>query len=94
MRPKAVADSERRLRIVLPAGIFPPDIGGPASYVPRIAEALVARGHSVEVIALADDPAVGGVFPFPVRRIRRGKLRIPRMSETIQAFADWQALPI
>ncbi|MGD0807192.1 MAG: glycosyltransferase family 4 protein, partial [Anaerolineales bacterium] len=86
MRPNAVAASERRLRIVLPAGIFPPDIGGPASYVPRIAEALVARGHSVVVVALADDPAAGGVFPFPVRRIRRRKLRIPRMIETIQSI--------
>jgi glycosyltransferase involved in cell wall biosynthesis len=86
MRPNAVAASERRLRIVLPAGIFPPDIGGPASYVPRIAEALVARGHSVVVVALADDPAAGGVFPFPVHRIRRRKLRIPRMIETIQSI--------
>ncbi len=84
MRPNAVAVSGRRLRIAIPAGIFPPDIGGPASYVPRIAEALVARGHSVEVVALADDPAADGVFPFPVRRIRRRMLRIPRMIETIQ----------
>jgi glycosyltransferase involved in cell wall biosynthesis len=84
MRPPAVANG-RRLRIVLPTGIFPPDIGGPASYVPRIAEALVARGHSITVVTLADDPAAGGEFPFPVRRIRRGKARIPRMIETIQA---------
>ncbi|MGD0173086.1 MAG: glycosyltransferase family 4 protein [Anaerolineales bacterium] len=86
MRPNAVTASERRLRIVLPAGIFPPDIGGPASYVPRIAEALVARGHSLEVVALADDPNAGGVFPFPVRRIRRRMPRIPRMIETIQSI--------
>jgi glycosyltransferase involved in cell wall biosynthesis len=84
MRPSAVA-AGRRLRIILPTGIFPPDIGGPASYVPRIAAALAARGHSVEVVTLADDPATGGAFPFPVRRIRRGKARIPRMIETIQA---------
>ncbi|MBN2084377.1 MAG: glycosyltransferase family 4 protein [Anaerolineales bacterium] len=76
-----------RLRIALPTGIFPPDIGGPASYVPRIAEALTARGHEVAVITLADDPAGGGAYSFPVRRIRRGMPRIPRMIRTISAIA-------
>jgi glycosyltransferase involved in cell wall biosynthesis len=83
MRPPAVT-AGRPLRIVLPTGIFPPDIGGPASYVPRIAKALAARGHSVEVVTLAEAPAAGGEFPFPVRRIRRGMARIPRMMETIR----------
>jgi glycosyltransferase involved in cell wall biosynthesis len=86
MRPPAIAISARRLRIVIPTGIFPPDIGGPASYVPRIAEALAARGHSVAVVTLADDPNAEGAFAFPVRRIRRGKARIPRMIETIHAI--------
>jgi glycosyltransferase involved in cell wall biosynthesis len=84
MRAPTVAESGRRLRIVIPTGIFPPDIGGPASYVPRIAQALKARGHFVEVVTLADDPAVCGADPFPVRRIRRRKARIPRMVETIR----------
>ncbi len=76
-----------RLRITLPTGIFPPDIGGPASYVPRIAEALTARGHAVAVITLADDPAGGGAYSFPVRRILRKMPRIPRMIRTILAIA-------
>jgi glycosyltransferase involved in cell wall biosynthesis len=74
------------IRIVLPTGIFPPDIGGPASYVPRIASALVERGHAVEVVTLADEPKAGGAFPFPVRRIRRGMSRIPRMIQTVAAI--------
>ncbi len=86
MRPPAIAESAGRLRIVIPTGIFPPDIGGPASYVPRIAEALAARGHSLEVVTLADNPKIAGAFAFPVRRIRRGKARIPRMVETIHAI--------
>ncbi len=87
MRTPAVTATQRHLRIVIPTGIFPPDIGGPASYVPRIAEALTARGHSVAVVTLADDPnAAGGAFPFPVRRIQRGKARIPRMIETIRVI--------
>jgi glycosyltransferase involved in cell wall biosynthesis len=83
----AAARTGSRLRIALPTGIFPPDIGGPASYVPRIAAALAARGHSVEVITLADDPDAGGDHPFPVFRLRRGTARIPRMIRTVQAIA-------
>jgi glycosyltransferase involved in cell wall biosynthesis len=86
MRAAGVSGGERRLRISLPTGIFPPDIGGPASYVPRIAEALTARGHAVEVITLADDPSKGGEYSFPVRRIRRGRMRIPRMIQTVSAI--------
>jgi glycosyltransferase involved in cell wall biosynthesis len=76
-----------KLRIALPTGIFPPDIGGPASYVPRIAEALIERGHGVQVITLADNPADGGAYAFPVRRIRRGMSRLPRMLRTIADIA-------
>jgi glycosyltransferase involved in cell wall biosynthesis len=81
------APAVKRMRITLPTGIFPPDIGGPASYVPRIAEALLARGHAVDVLTLADDPATGGGYAFPVKRIPRGMPRIPRMLQTISAIA-------
>src|SRR5258707_5482047 len=33
------------MRILFVTGIFPPDRGGPASYVPKVAAALVRRGH-------------------------------------------------
>lgn len=42
------------MRVLLTAGIFPPQIGGPATYVPRIANALAANGHQVAVIAPQD----------------------------------------
>jgi glycosyltransferase involved in cell wall biosynthesis len=93
MPAPAVKGAGSRLRILLPTGIFPPDIGGPASYVPRIARSLVERGHSVEVVTLADDPDVDGDFPFPVRRIRRGMKRIPRIMRTVWALCSlaWNA---
>ncbi len=87
LNPTDVSRTEKDLRIALPTGIFPPDIGGPASYVPGIAAALAARGHAVEVITLADDPDAGGDHPFPVIRIRRGMSRIPRMIRTVGAIA-------
>jgi len=86
MHAQSITGAGRPLRIVMPTGIFPPDIGGPASYVPRIAGALAARGHSVEVVTLADDPSSGAAYPFQVRRIRRRMRRIPRMIETIQTI--------
>ncbi|MBP9850849.1 MAG: glycosyltransferase family 4 protein [Candidatus Peribacteraceae bacterium] len=38
------------MRIILATGIFPPDIGGPATYVRGVARELTARGDSVTVI--------------------------------------------
>ena len=61
------------MNILFVTGIFPPDRGGPASYVPRMAAALTERGHSVLVICLSDrlDHDDSG-YSFRVRRIRRG----------------------
>jgi glycosyltransferase involved in cell wall biosynthesis len=38
------------VKLVLATGIYPPDIGGPATYVSRLAPDLAARGHGVEVV--------------------------------------------
>ncbi len=39
------------MKIVLATGIYPPDIGGPATYSSALAEQLHAKGHDVTVIA-------------------------------------------
>jgi glycosyltransferase involved in cell wall biosynthesis len=39
--------------VTVVTGIFPPDIGGPATYVPFLADGLVARGHEVRVVTTA-----------------------------------------
>ena len=44
----------RGLRVCIITGIFPPDIGGPATYVPHIAAALAERGHSITVLTLSN----------------------------------------
>ena len=68
-------------RILVVSNLFPPDIGGPATYVPRIAAELAARGHRLAVVGgappewrpgQADEP-----WPFRVARISRG-LPLPR----------------
>jgi len=54
-------------------GIFPPDIGGPATYVPKVAQFLAEHAHSVEVITLSDHPssAADEELPFTIIRIPR-----------------------
>jgi glycosyltransferase involved in cell wall biosynthesis len=39
------------MRVLIVTGIWPPDVGGPASHAPELAEFLRARGHEVEVQA-------------------------------------------
>ncbi|MEX0673989.1 MAG: glycosyltransferase family 4 protein [Gaiellaceae bacterium] len=64
------------MRVVLLSGIWPPDVGGPASHGPELARFLVGRGHSVHVVTMGDaEPterpcpveSVPRRLPFPVR---------------------------
>ena len=42
------------MKILITVGIYPPDIGGPASFVPKIANLYTAHGHEVTVICLTN----------------------------------------
>lgn len=42
------------MKILLATGIYPPEIGGPATFVPALAEAAVAAGHEVRVLTYGD----------------------------------------
>ena len=75
------------MHLLIVTGIFPPDRGGPASYVPRIATALAGRGHRVEVICLSDRvDHTEADYPFQVRRIRRGLFWPWRVLKTTAAI--------
>ena len=59
-------------KILITTGIFPPDIGGPASYVPRFGKFLAAKGLAVKVITLSDlKSEKNEKYPFQLLRIRR-----------------------
>src|SRR4030095_17098495 len=76
--------------LLLMTEISPRDRGGPASYVPKVAAALVRRGHYVEVICLSDIvPRADTDHSFLVRRIRRGQFWPLRVVAT--TFAIWRA---
>ena len=58
---------------LLVSGIYPPDIGGPATFIPALAAELNSRGHSVTIFSLEDPgavhPSISGSAVFVNRRI-------------------------
>lgn len=71
------------MRVLLVSGIFPPDIGGPARYIPLLAAALTARGHDVTVISLTDSTAARPSYPFRVDLIPRRINKLWRVLRTV-----------
>lgn len=63
------------MRVLVTSPVFPPDLGGPAVYVPSVARFLQERGHEVKVVAFCSDPEPKG-HPFPVIAISRGNLLV------------------
>ncbi|HEX3290008.1 MAG TPA: glycosyltransferase family 4 protein [Gaiella sp.] len=59
------------MRVVVVSGIWPPDVGGPASHAPALATALVDAGHDVEVVTTAD--SAPAQRPYPVRWVARSR---------------------
>lgn len=64
------------MKVVILSGIFPPDIGGPATHAADLVEELVDRGHQVRVLTLGDEATryqnegivrFSRRWPFPVR---------------------------
>jgi glycosyltransferase involved in cell wall biosynthesis len=59
------------VRVLVVSGIWPPDVGGPASHAPEVAEFLRGRGHHVEVVITA--PAAPAPEAYPVHWISRAQ---------------------
>jgi glycosyltransferase involved in cell wall biosynthesis len=57
------------MRILVISGIWPPDVGGPATHAPEAAAELSRRGHDVVVLTTAARPP--SERPFPVRWVPR-----------------------
>jgi glycosyltransferase involved in cell wall biosynthesis len=57
------------MRALVVSGIWPPDVGGPASHAPEVARWLHDRGWKVEVVTTAS--ALPAPEPYPVRHVSR-----------------------
>lgn len=53
------------MRVLVVSGIWPPDVGGPASHAPDVAAFLQRRGHDLEVVVTAG--AAPAPRPYAVR---------------------------
>jgi glycosyltransferase involved in cell wall biosynthesis len=62
------------VKVLIVTGIWPPDVGGPASHAPDVADFLHGRGHDIEVLTTADAPPAQRAYPVRVvsRRHRPG----------------------
>jgi glycosyltransferase involved in cell wall biosynthesis len=75
-------------RALLVTDIFPPDIGGPATFIPALAGELAAAGYAVTVICRADAPRAHSPaeWPFRVLRLPRRGGRVSRSLKLISVL--------
>ena len=77
------------MNILITVGIFPPDIGGPASFVPKISDFLIESGHNVQIICLSEAKNIYVDDKFNVIRINRSnKLPIRWLKTTYQIIKN------
>jgi glycosyltransferase involved in cell wall biosynthesis len=75
------------VNVLIVSGIWPPDVGGPASHAPEAAEQLRARGHAVEVVTMADAEPETEAYPvrWTSRRSPRGVRHVRSALEIARA---------
>ena len=72
------------MRILVTVGIFPPDIGGPATFVPKIAKYFQDElNYEIDVLTLSDSKNLNIKDNFSVKRINRNLPIIYRWLKTI-----------
>ena len=67
------------MKILLVTGIYPPDIGGPATFIPELSRFLSDKGHDLRILTLAQSINPQSSDKVPVMRIQRKTPKILRM---------------
>ena len=64
------------MKVLVVSGIWPPDVGGPATHAPEVAAFLSGHGHGVEVVTTAAGvpPAAGWPLYWVPRSLPKGIL--------------------
>ena len=76
------------MRLVIATGIYPPDHGGPATFVPALASRATELGWEVQVVTLADNPRVNFEGSWEVLRLKRRQTRPLRMLRTVAMLSQ------
>ena len=72
------------MRVLVTVGIFPPDIGGPATFVPKIAKYFQDElNYEIDILTLSDSKNLNIKDNFSVKRIDRNLPIIYRWLKTI-----------
>ena len=76
------------MRILITSDIFPPDVGGPATYVPQVADGLTQRGHQVTVVTYSAVKSyqMDDSYYFPIVRISLAPPQWRRILRTVSAI--------
>ena len=76
------------MRILIVSGIWPPDVGGPASHAPELAAFLRGQGHEVEVVITAESEPAAETYPVRwVDRARPAGVRHAQVAALVRARA-------
>jgi len=71
------------MRTLLVSGIYRPEIGGPATYVPKLAEKIIEVGQKVEVITLRNSNSEKVDEEWPVHYVLRDQNLMIRYIKTV-----------
>jgi glycosyltransferase involved in cell wall biosynthesis len=74
------------MNVLIVSGIWPPDIGGPASHGPDLGRFLANRGHHVRAVTSTSGERPE-FFGFPVRAVRRDRPRALRLASGLAGAA-------
>jgi glycosyltransferase involved in cell wall biosynthesis len=75
------------VKVLITSGIWPPDVGGPASHGPELGHFLVARGHEVEAVTAAGSLGIEQTA-FPVKAVNRDRPLPLRLSAAALAVVS------
>ena len=71
------------MNCLLISGIYRPEIGGPATYLPTLAKALISQSNKVEVVTLKNSGAPAQSEFWPVNYIARDQNLLLRFIKTV-----------
>lgn len=78
------------MRLFIASGIFHPESGGPATYLKELLPELQKRGWEVRVLAYGSGEVDS--YPYPLTRIPRTTLRLPRYALAARPLVSWADL--